>query len=275
MGLNIGIIGCGYVGKAVARRWREDGHSITATTTRSDRREELEQVAQQVVVLQGNDSEALASMVQNQDVILVSVAPPRGGDYQETYLETAKTLVPVLQQSLRVQQVIYTSSSSVYGDHQGAYVDETTPVAPGNQNAKVLAQTEEVLLSAQSDRLNVCILRLAGIYGPERELLKIFSRFAGTTRPGTGEYWSNWVHLEDIVEAIALVCRQRCQGIYNLVNDVPLPMRELLDRLCEFHNLAPISWDPSAPLERRYHARISNQKLKNAGFQFHYPETML
>ncbi len=275
MGLNIGIIGCGYVGTAVARRWREDGHSITATTTRSDRREELEQVAQQVVVLQGNDSEALASMVQNQDVILLSIAPHRGGNYQETYLETAKTLVPVLQQSLRVQQVIYTSSSSVYGDHQGAYVDETTPVKPGNQNGIILAQTEEVLLGAQSDRLKVCILRLAGIYGPERELLKIFSRVAGTTRPGTGEYWSNWVHLEDIVEAIAWVCRQRCQGIYNVVNDVPLPMRELLARLCEIHNLAPISWDPSAPLERPYHARISNQTLKNAGFQFRYPETLL
>lgn len=275
MGLNIGIIGCGYVGTAVARRWREGGHSIIATTTRSDRREELEQVAQQVVVLQGNDSEALASMVQNQDVILLSVAASRGGDYQETYLETAKTLVPVLQQSPRVQQVIYTSSSSVYGDHQGAWVDETTPLVPGNQNAWVLAQTEEVLLTAQSDRLKVCILRLAGIYGPDRELLKIFSRFAGTTRPGSGEYWSNWVHLEDIVEAIAFVCLHRCQGIYNLVNDVPRPMRQLMDRLCEVHNLAPISWDPSVPLERSYHARLSNEKLKNAGFQFQYPQTLL
>lgn len=149
MGLNIGIIGCGYVGTAVAERWREFGHSITATTTRRDRIPELERVAQQVVVLKGNDSEALASMVQNQDVLLLSVAAPRGGDYQESYLETAKTLLPVLQQAPRVQQLIYTSSSSVYGDHQGAWVDETTPVTPGNPNARVLAQTEEVLLLHQ------------------------------------------------------------------------------------------------------------------------------
>lgn len=275
MGLNIGIIGCGYVGTAVARRWQELGHRITATTTRSDRLEELEQVAQQGVVLQGNDSQALASMVQNQDVILLSVAAPRGGDYQETYLETAKTLVPVLQQAPRVQQLIYTSSASVYGDHQGEWVDETTPVAPGNPNATVLAQTEQVLLSAQSDRLNVCILRLVGIYGPDRELVKIFSRFAGKTRPGTGDYWSNWVHLEDIVEAIAFVCRARSQGIYNLVNDVPLPMRELLDRLCDRHGMERITWDPSEPSLRPYHARVSNQKLKNAGFQFQYPQTLL
>ncbi|HEY9835835.1 MAG TPA: SDR family oxidoreductase [Vampirovibrionales bacterium] len=275
MGLNIGIIGCGYVGTAVARRWREFGHSITATTTRSDRIPELQQVAQQVVVLKGNDSEALASMVQNQDVILLSMAPSRGGDYQETYLETAKTLVPVLQQSPRVQQVIYTSSASVYGDHQGAWVDESTPLIPGNENGRVLAQTEEVLLTAQSDRLNVCILRLVGIYGPDRQLVKFLSRYAGTTRPGSGDYWSNWVHQEDIVEAIAFVCLHRCAGIYNLVNDVPLPMRQLMDRLCEMYQWAPVSWDPSVPGDRSYHARVSNQKLKNAGFQFQYPETLL
>ncbi|MCT7972810.1 SDR family oxidoreductase [Laspinema sp. C5] len=275
MGLNIGIIGCGYVGTAVARRWREFGHSITATTTRRDRIEELEQVAQQVVVLQGNDSEALASLVQNQDIILLTVGAHQSNLYRETYLDTANTLVPVLREAPRVQQLIYTSSYSVYGDQQGAWVDETTPVKPVNENSQIIDGAEQVLLSAQSDRLNVCILRLGGIYGPNRELVRILSRFAGTTRPGSGDEWSNWIHLEDIVEAIIFVCRQRCQGIYNLVNDVPLPMRELLDRLCQQHGVEAITWDPSLPSLRPYHARVSNQKLKRAGFELRYPETML
>lgn len=275
MGLNIGIIGCGYVGTAAARRWREFGHSITATTTRSDRLEELEQVAQQVVVVKGNDSEALASMVENQDIILLTVGAHKSDLYREAYLDTANTLMPILKQSPRVQQLIYTSSYSVYGNQQGAWVDETTPVKPVDDNGKILHRTEQVLLEAQSDRLNVCILRLGGIYGPDRELVRILSRLAGKTRPGSGDDWSNWIHLEDIVEAIAFVCRQRCQGIYNLVNDVPLPMRELLDRLCEQHGVEPITWDPSQPSLRPYHARVSNQKLKRAGFELRYPETLL
>ncbi len=273
MGLNIGIIGCGYVGMALARRWREFGHSITATTTRGDRIPELERVAQRVVVLKGNEPEALASMVENQEVILLSVGASQGTVYQEAYLDTATTLVPVLKQAPRVQQLIYTSSYSVYGDQQGAWVEETSPVTPANDNGRILERTEQVLLDAQSDRLKVCILRLGGIYGPDRELVKIFSRIAGTTRPGSGEDWSNWIHLEDIVAAIAFVCRHRCQGIYNLVNDVPLPMRELLDRLCDRHGLAPISWDPSVASVRPYNARVSNGKLKRAGFQLRYPET--
>jgi nucleoside-diphosphate-sugar epimerase len=275
MGLNIGIIGCGYVGTAVARRWREFGHSITATTTHPERIGELERVVQRVVVLKGDDPEALTALVENQDIILLTVGAHKGDLYREAYLDTANTLMPILKQAPRVQQLIYTSSYSVYGDQQGAWVDETTPVKPVDENGKILDRTEQVLLEAQSDRLNVCILRLGGIYGPNRELARILSRLAGKVRPGTGEDWSNWVHLEDIVEAIVFVCRQRCQGIYNLVNDVPLPMRELLDRLCDHHGMERITWDPSQPSLRPYHARVSNQKLKQAGFQFRYLETMV
>jgi len=63
-------------------------------------------------------------------------------------------------------------------------VDEASPVAPANQ---ILCETEQVLLSASSDDMSVCILRLGGIYGPRRELVKIFGRVAGTIRPGNGE----------------------------------------------------------------------------------------
>ncbi len=59
------------------------------------------------------------------------------------------------------------------------------------------------------------------------------------------------------------------------VNDMPLTRRELLSRLCECHGLAPVSWDPSAPQIRPYNARVSNQKLKAAGYQFIHPETVV
>lgn len=275
MGLKVTIIGCGYVGMAVARQWRESGHEILATTTTRDRVAELEKVAQQVAIVRGDDLDALRSVVRDRDVVLLSVGARHPNTYRETYLDTAKNLVTVLQDAPGVKQVIYTGSYSVYGDKKGQWVDETAPIAPIDDKDKILFETERVLLGVARDRVKTCVLRLGGIYGPDREIVKIFGRVAGTTRPGTGQEWSNWIHLQDIVAAIAFVCEQRCEGIYNLVNDVPLPLGELLDRLCELHGLATVSWDPSRPSLRSHNVRVSNRKLKAAGFQLNYPETML
>jgi len=116
-----------------------------------------------------------------------------------------------------VRQLIYTGSYAVYGDREGAWVDEASPVAPANPNGHS-CETEQVLLSASSDDMSVCILRLGGIYGPRRELVKIFGRVAGTIRPGNGEDATNWIHLDDIVAAIKFARQHRLQGIYNLVD---------------------------------------------------------
>jgi nucleoside-diphosphate-sugar epimerase len=174
-----------------------------------------------------------------------------------------------------VKQLIYTGTYSVYGDKNGEWVDENAPVAPANENGQILCETEQVLLGAASETLGVCILRLAGIYGPGREVVTIFSSYAGTTRPGNGEDFINWVHLDDIVEALELVRLKQLQGIYNLANDVPLTTREMFDGLSERHEFANVTWEPSAPQTRPYNARLSIQKIKGEGFQLIYPETLL
>ncbi|MEM6404952.1 MAG: NAD(P)H-binding protein, partial [Cyanobacteria bacterium P01_D01_bin.116] len=102
---NIAIIGCGYVGTAASRYWYEQkGHSVTATTTREERVTELEEIATQVVVMKGEDSQAVKSLLQNQDTVVLSIAPisDRQVDaevYRETYIPTAKNLVAALQET--------------------------------------------------------------------------------------------------------------------------------------------------------------------------------
>ena len=271
--MNVAIIGCGYVGKAVAHHWRQDlGLTVTATTTTPEKVPTLEKIAQRVVVVKGNDPEGLKSVVQNQDTILLSVGASSANAYQDAYLETAKTLVSVLKDTPTVTQLIYTSSYSVYGDQGGDWITEESPVQPSTPNGNILAETEQVLLSAAYSNLQVCILRLGGIYGVNRELVKIFGRSAGTTRPGKGEDITNWIHLDDIVGAIEFARSHHLQGIYNLVDDTRLPLRELLDRLFETHNLAKVSWDTSVSSTRPYNTRVSNQKIKVAGYQFIHPE---
>jgi len=267
---NVAIIGCGYVGKAITRLWRQS-LTVTATTTTITRVGELETVASNAVLLRGNDESGLRSLLQDQQIVLLSVGARTAEAYEETYLQTAKTLVGALKHSPTVQQVIYTGSYAVYGDRQGAWVDETSAIAPANHNGEILAETEQILLTAGSTT-NVCIFRLGGIYGPGRELVKIFQRAAGTTRPGNGEDAANWVHLDDIVGAIDFARQHQLQGIYNLVSDVPTTTGKLLELVCTQNNLPPVSWDPSTPSVRPYNTRVSNQKLRSAGYHFIHPE---
>lgn len=271
--MKVAIIGCGYVGKALAQHLRtKSDYVITATTTTPERVAELETVAHRVEVLKGNDIEALTGAIHNQDAVILSVGAANADVYEETYLGTAKAIASVLPQVPTVRQLIYTGSYALYGDQKGEWVDEDTPIAPANPNGEIVAQTEQVLLGISSPSLKACIFRLGGIYGPGRELIKIFGRSAGMTRPGTGKEFSNWIHLEDIVGALTFTLENPLQGIYNLVNSNPMPRGELIDRILEHHGLAKVKWDASVPGALPYNARVSNQKIQAAGYQFIHPE---
>jgi len=266
------ILGCGYVGATVAQRWRSQGMGITATTTRPERVPELESVADRVMVMQGSNATAMAELVREQDVVLMCVGAGRQADYRETYLNTAKALVQGLEQAPEVKQVIFTSTYSVYGDHGGAWVTEADSVKPATDRHQITAATEETLLAAGERDRAICIFRLGGIYGPGRDLAKIYRRAAGTTRPGDGQQASNWIHLHDIVGAIDFARQRSLRGVYNLVQDEILPVKALIDRVCQAHGLDPVQWDPSKPSTRLYNVRVSNQKLKAAGYQFSHPQ---
>lgn len=275
--MNAIIIGCGYVGSAVAQHWQNLGHAIVATTTTPDRIGELQKVANRAIVLKRCDEETLQTILQNQDAVFLSVAPTANEQvdadmYEETYLQTANNLVLALKHFPNVKQLIYTSSSAVYGNSNGAWVSEESPVAPANRHGEVLHETEQVLLSASSQDLKVCIFRLGAIYGPDRELSKRFARLAGTTRPGTGNHFTNWIHLDDIVSASEFALARQLQGVYNLVNDVPIAARELFKQLCDRYELPEVTWDGSDTKTPSNNRRISNQKLKAEGYQFIHPE---
>jgi nucleoside-diphosphate-sugar epimerase len=273
--MNIAIIGCGYVGCAIAQHWQQNSHFvITATTTTSQRIPTLEKVAQKVILTKGNDLNKLINVIQNQDTVLLSVGAKSGDVYAETYLETAKTLVTALEQNSHVKQLIYTGSYPVYGDKNGELVDETTPAIPTTPNGEILKATEDVLLAASHPHLRVCILRLGGIYGIDRELIKIFNRVPGTTRPGDGSDITNWIHLDDIVGAIEFARKQQLSGIYNLVDDAHLSSKELLDTLFAKHHLPQVTWDNTVKSNRPYNAKVSNQKIKAAGYQLIHPQLM-
>ena len=271
--MRLAIIGCGYVGSAVARMWQTAGNDVTVTTTTPDKVGILEGISSQVVVLEGNDLASLKQVVADRDVILLSIGSKQRTPevYRRTYLKTAQNLVEAIANS-QVKQLIYTGSYGIINDKSGQTIDETVVVKPKDEFGEILHQTEQVLLSAASQDLKVCILRLAGIYGPARELIKIFRRAAGTTRPGSGESYTNWVHLGDIARAIDFAKEKQLEGLYHLSSDEYMTTKEFLNKLFQAHNLPPVVWDSSQTSTRGYNMKLSNAKIKNAGFELAHPK---
>ena len=268
--MNVAILGCGYVGCAVAKLWQSNSDlNVTVTTTTAEKVPQLEAIADRVEVWKSPDRDKLKSILR--DTILLSIGA-RYAPYAETYLQTAEVLASIVAEMPHIKQVIYTGSYAVYGDRQGEEVVESSPLMPANENGEMLAKTEQVLLSAMTENCRVCLFRLGGIYGPDRELVKIFSRAAGTTRAGTGDEITNWIHLDDIVGAIEFARLHQLSGIYNLVDGAHFTGRELLDRIMDKHNLPRVMWAASQPSLRAYNAKVSDRKLTQAGYQLIYPD---
>lgn len=272
--MKIGIIGCGYIGSAIALLWHQQGHEVTVTTTTPEKVSKLQTISDQVAIVSGDDLDSLKQLVKHQDVILLSVSAkqPTIDGYRQSYLETAKNVVAAIKQAPNVQQLIYTSSYGILGNKNGKWTDETAPVAPVNQQGEILCQTESILLSLPQSKSKTSILRLTGVYGKGRELIKIFRSWAGTTRPGNGKDYSNWVHLDDIVNGIEFARQKQLQGIYNLNSDEILPRFEFFARLFKTHKLPPITWDSSRQSLRPYNLKLDNQKLKDLGFKLIHPQ---
>jgi nucleoside-diphosphate-sugar epimerase len=277
---NIAILGCGYVGSVLAGYWQEQGHFITGTTTSTEREVLLAEVVSNVVVMKGNDFKAVDSLLQGQNTVVVSVAPTgfQASDpasYETTYIATAKNVATALSQHPNVKQVIYLSSCSVYGDRQGEWVDETAQIKPSEYTSQVIYESEQIILQAATELQKVCVLRLGGIYGPNRELVNMFGGLAGMTMPGKGDRFINWVHRDDIVSAIEFARSQELEGIYNLVDDSQLTVKEQVKRVCSAYGLPPVHWDSTKFSPPRKSLQVSNHKLKAAGYDLIHPQLLV
>lgn len=264
--MRIAVLGCGYVGEAAAIHWKKEGLTVTATTRQSNRIAYLQTIADHVFLL---GPQPFGLFLSTQDALLISVAPDASSDYASTYLHTAQLVAKEASRTPSLKQILYTSSLSVYGDHIGNWVDETTLPAPLSENSKILLEAEQVLLNCSSENLKVCIFRLGEIYGPGREIEARIKRMIHTPFAGTGDSYTNLIHQTDIVSALDFALKKNLQGIYNLCNDIHIPRRLFYQEICQRENLPPVQWDPARTSSHQGNRRASNQKLKNEGFLFH------
>jgi nucleoside-diphosphate-sugar epimerase len=211
-------IGHGYSARALAERLVPQGWRIVGTTRSADKADQIAATGVEPVVWPGTD---LATLVAEFPNILVSAGPGPDGD---PVLNAVQDDIARAAPNLR--WLGYLSTTGVYGDHGGDWVDETTPLSPSTKRGQARVEAE-ARWQAIPD-LPLHIFRLAGIYGPGRgPFAKVR---AGTARRiiKDGQVFSR-IHVDDIAQALELSLRNPDPGaIYNLCDDDPAPPQDVI-----------------------------------------------
>ena len=270
---SFGIIGCGYVGSAVAREFRACGFEVTGTTTGPARLQELCDLVDHPRIFRAGDPQADFSFLDRLDGVLIAMAPTTASfemdQYQAVYGESVPALVDALKhrRSRKPLHVCYLSSAGVYGDQGGNMCNELTPVDRTNSTNVLLAEAETAVLSLNDASTPTCVLRLGGIYGPGKNIPSFIRSAAGQLVPKNGNHINAWIHLQDIVRGIDFAFSRRLQGLYNLVDDLQITRRELSNLLCDDQGLPPVIWENhDRPGARIFNARVSNARMREIGF---------
>lgn len=263
-------LGHGYSARALARLLLPEGWTIHATTRSAEKADALEREGVIPHVFPGSDLSAAVGAATH---ILVSAGPDAEGDPMLRHLRDA-----IADRADALDWVGYLSTTGVYGDHGGAWVDEDTPLTPSTRRGKwrVAAEAEWRAIPG----LPLHIFRLAGIYGPGRgPFAKVR---AGTARRiiKPGQVFSR-IHVEDIAQVLAAsIARPDPGAVYNLCDDDPAPPEDVIGHAADLLGLPlPPAEDfettEMTPMARSFYAeskRVRNDRIKEElGVRLLYP----
>ena len=274
--MRILIVGCGYVGLPLGAELVRRGHEVFGLCRHPGR----ELAAAGLVPLPADLTrpETLAPLPREFDRV-VNCAASGGGsaeDYRRLYVEGNQNLLAWLSPR-PPGKFVYTSSTSVYAQSDGAVVTEDSPAQPEAPTARMLVEAEARLQAAASSGFPAVILRVAGIYGPGRG--HAFQQFLrGEARlEGEGACHLNMIHRDDVAGAIRAAWERGTPGeIYNAVDDEPVTQRAFFTWLAATLNrpLPPsVAADEGAWRKRGVtNKRVCNTKLHTRlEYHFKYP----
>ena len=264
-------IGHGYSAQALAPRLLAQGWAVIGTTRSVEKAERLREQGVEPLIWPGTPLPlARASHV------LSSVAPGSEGD------PVLAAEGAALAQAEHLRWLGYLSTTGVYGDHGGGWVDEDTPLTPATERgrARVRAEADWQALARRAG-LPLHVFRLAGIYGPGRgPFEKVRSpRAQAVIKPG--QVFSR-IHVEDIGAVLEASIRHPAPGaVYNVCDDDPAPPQDVLDHAAALLGLPPpprVAFGEAAlsPMARSFYAeskRVRNDRIKrDLGVRLAYPD---
>ncbi|MBZ9997467.1 SDR family oxidoreductase [Mesorhizobium sp. BH1-1-4] len=267
------IFGAGYSGKAFARANR--GAATIVGTTRSEGKfEALRQAGIVPLLFDGKLTNEIGETLEKTTHLVISVAPEDPGDPVLNATREAIVGMPDLQ------WIGYLSTVGVYGDHGGAWVDETAACRPVSKRSVMRVEAEQAWqkFGREIDR-PVAILRLSGIYGPGRNALVNLEN--GTARRLVKpDQVFNRIHCDDIAGALWHLIGGNTGGIFNVTDDEPAPPQDVVAYAASLMGIEappeiPFEGAQLSPMARSFYGenkRVANAAIKAAGYRFRFPD---
>ena len=257
------IAGCGYVGQEVADLFHASGWNVEGWT-KSEPKIVRPYPIRSVDL---TDARQVADAGGEFDAI-VHCASTRGGDaetYQRIYFGAVNNLFKTFPKS----SILFTSSTSVYGQQNGEWVTEESETEPSRETSRILLETEKLVLKNDG-----VVIRLAGIYGPGRSAL--LDKFRDGRTGVEKDYFVNQVHRDDIASAILLLLGgpNRAAGIFNVSDGNPILVNDCYRWLAAKIGAPKFSPGAIPPQSRKRgdtNKRVSNAKLRELGWKPRYP----
>ena len=273
------IVGCGYVGSRLAEQLT-DRYDITVTTRSTERVTALKEYGIRAIALD-LDRVRLGTWLPEklEQAAIFYLAPPPAAGESDLRLDRFLQLVTVPPRAF-----VYMSTTGVYGDTDGALVDESTPVQPMTERARRRVSAEEMTrVWCTERRVRRVILRVPGIYGPGRLPLERLRRREPALHPEDAGI-SNRIHVDDLVQAcVQAAINPEARGIYNITDGNACSATHFLDRVAALTGLPAsprVSMDEAQltfTQERlsflNESRRVSNERmLKHLGVKLRYAD---
>lgn len=258
------IFGCGYLGERVARRWLAEGEQVFAVTRSGDRAERWAAEGLTPVIADVMRRETLVDLPAA-DTVLYSIGYDRrqSASQREVYVEGLRAVLGALPAA--TGRLIYVSSTGVYAQQGGQWVDEQSPCEPAREGGRACLEAEQLLRASPLAARSV-ILRLAGIYGPGRiPLVDSLRRGEPVAAPAEG--FLNLIHVDDAADVVLAAAKRRdAAGVYLVSDGHPIVRRDYYEAVARQIGAAVprfVSLPADAPAATRAESskRIKNDRM--------------
>lgn len=267
------IFGCGYLGSRVVALWQQAGHEVLAVTRSAPRGEQLRARGVRPIVADVTEPESLRGLPAAETVLFaVGYDSRSGATIQQVYVDGFAAVLEALPSPPR--RVIYVSSTGVYGQTDGTWVDEDSPCAPTRAGGQASLAAEQVL-RGHPHGAGGCVLRMAGIYGPGR-VPRVDLIRAGKAIPAPQTGFLNLIHVEDAA-AVVVAAETAPQSLYCVSDGAPVVRRDYYALVAELVGAGPPTFsepDTESHVAARATAnkRIRNDRLRRDMYsEFCYP----
>jgi len=259
------IIGCGYLGQRVGARLCQSGERVFGTVRSAGRASEIARLGIEPVLAEVLEPESLKSLpAANRLFYSVGFDRTAGSSMQSVHVDGLQNVLDRL--TSETIRFVYASSTGVYGQIDGEWVDEESPASPTHESGRICLEAEgrvRAWAEARGGAASAIVLRFAGLYGPERVVRRAIVE-RGEPIPGDPAKFLNLIHIEDAARAaVAALQTARGEPLYLVADDRPVTRREYYSSIARLLGAPEPRFELPRPGSAEAQRDATNKRISN------------